>query len=50
MRSVAALLLVLATLAGALTACAPAAPANNTDPQHASAKPPPNMGASGGGY
>jgi hypothetical protein len=50
MRSVSALLLVLATLAGALTACAPAAPTTNPDPQHANAKPPPNTGAAGGGY
>ncbi len=50
MKSVSALLLVLAPLAGALTACAPAAPVTNTDPQHANAKPPANTGASGGGY
>ncbi|HEY3846943.1 MAG TPA: hypothetical protein VGL95_07505 [Acetobacteraceae bacterium] len=49
MRSVSTLLLVLATLAGAVTACTPA---NNADPgqQHVNAKPPPTAGASGGGY
>ncbi|HTB43538.1 MAG TPA: hypothetical protein VK741_07935 [Acetobacteraceae bacterium] len=50
MRSVAPLLLVLATLAVALTACAPAAPPASPDPQHANAKPLPNTGPSGGGY
>lgn len=49
MRSMSALLLLLATLAGALTACAPAN-TNTPDPQHANAKPPGNSGASGGGY
>ena len=44
------LVLVLATLAGALAACAPTQPANNTDPQHANTKPAASSGLGSGGY